>query len=53
MNPPLTSLWLPIALLTRPNVFITYACYGHLKFKGRPLLIVILPAAAFTFLPNG
>lgn len=33
---------LPIVLLTCSNVFMTFAWYGHLKFKDRPLLAVIL-----------
>src|ERR1044071_1861540 len=32
----------PIALLILSNVFMTFAWYGHLKFKAAPLLIVIL-----------
>ena len=33
---------LPILLLTISNVFMTFAWYGHLKYKGSALLIVIL-----------
>ena len=33
---------LPILLLTGSNVFMTFAWYGHLKFKDRPLWVVIL-----------
>lgn len=33
---------LPIILLTISNIFMTFAWYGHLKFKSMPLLIVIL-----------
>ena len=33
---------LPIALLLGSNVFMTFAWYGHLKFKSAPLLPVIL-----------
>ncbi len=33
---------LPIALLIVSNVFMTFAWYGHLKYKGAPLLTVIL-----------
>lgn len=33
---------LPIALLIFSNVFMTFAWYGHLKYKGAPLLPVIL-----------
>jgi uncharacterized protein (DUF486 family) len=32
----------PILLLLASNVFMTFAWYGHLKFRDRPLLIVIL-----------
>jgi len=32
---------LPIAMLTASNVFMTFAWYGHLKFKQSPLWIVI------------
>ena len=33
---------LPIVLLTLSNVFMTFAWYGHLKFKTSPLWIAIL-----------
>ena len=36
------SRWLPIVLLVFSNIFMTCAWYGHLKFKSKPLLIVIL-----------
>lgn len=32
----------PILLLTISNIFMTFAWYGHLKFKSAPLLLVIL-----------
>ena len=32
----------PILLLVASNVFMTFAWYGHLKFKTAPLLAVIL-----------
>jgi len=31
----------PILLLSLSNVFMTFAWYGHLKFKAAPLLLVI------------
>ena len=34
--------FLPVLLLTISNVFMTFAWYGHLKFKGSALWIVIL-----------
>ena len=33
---------LPVAMLFMSNVFMTFAWYGHLKFRSKPLLIVIL-----------
>ncbi|HTL73224.1 MAG TPA: DMT family protein, partial [bacterium] len=36
------SRWSPIVLLTFSNLFMTFAWYGHLKFKSKPLLLVIL-----------
>jgi uncharacterized protein (DUF486 family) len=32
----------PIALLVLSNIFMTFAWYGHLKFKGVSLLTVIM-----------
>ena len=32
----------PIALLVASNVFMTFAWYGHLKYKAAPLALVIL-----------
>jgi uncharacterized protein (DUF486 family) len=31
-----------ILLLTCSNIFMTFAWYGHLKFKSKPLFLVIL-----------
>jgi uncharacterized protein len=33
---------LPIAMLVASNIFMTFAWYGHLKYKAAPLLLVIL-----------
>ena len=33
---------LPVLLLTISNVFMTFAWYGHLKYKGSALWLVIL-----------
>ncbi|WP_294254161.1 DMT family protein [uncultured Sphingomonas sp.] len=33
---------LPIGLLFVSNIFMTFAWYGHLKFKNAPILLVIL-----------
>lgn len=40
--PPILARIAPIALLICSNVFMTFAWYGHLKFKDRPLWLVIL-----------
>ena len=40
----------PIVMLIISNVFMTYAWYGHLKFKSSPLLIVILVSWSIAFL---
>lgn len=32
----------PIALLLVSNIFMTFAWYGHLKYKAAPLLLVVL-----------
>ncbi len=32
----------PVLLLIASNVFMTFAWYGHLKFKDRPVWVVIL-----------
>jgi uncharacterized protein (DUF486 family) len=36
------ALWAPPLMLIASNVFMTFAWYGHLKFKTTPLLVVIL-----------
>ena len=41
--------WTPIVLLIGSNLFMTVAWYGHLKFKGSPLLLVILASWAIAF----
>lgn len=33
---------IPIILLTISNIFMTFAWYGHLKYKSSPLFIVVL-----------
>ena len=45
MNPH----WTPIALLLASNVFMTFAWYGHLKYKAHPLWIVILASWGIAF----
>ena len=48
----LSSVPAPIAfvvLLTLSNVFMTFAWYGHLKYKSAPLLLVILASWGIAF----
>jgi uncharacterized protein (DUF486 family) len=39
----------PIVLLALSNVFMTFAWYGHLKFKAAPLYAVILVSWGIAF----
>ena len=41
--------FLPILLLLGSNVFMTFAWYGHLKFKQAPLFPVILASWGIAF----
>jgi uncharacterized protein (DUF486 family) len=43
------SRWLPFVLLTFSNIFMTFAWYGHLKFKDRPLWLVIAASWGIAF----
>ncbi len=38
-----------VALLVASNVFMTFAWYGHLKFKSSPLMLVILVSWGIAF----
>ena len=49
MNSLAESRWLPIVLLTVSNVFMTFAWYGHLKFKNKPLFVVIVASWSIAF----
>ncbi|MDZ4692577.1 DMT family protein [Terricaulis sp.] len=40
----------PILLLIASNIFMTFAWYGHLKFKSTPLLIAIVVAWGIAFI---
>jgi uncharacterized protein (DUF486 family) len=46
MSAILSSPFAPIALLVLSNVFMTFAWYGHLKFTGHPLWLVVLASWA-------
>ncbi|TDQ78963.1 hypothetical protein A8950_3426 [Dongia mobilis] len=39
----------PIVLLVLSNVFMTFAWYGHLKFKAAPLWLVIIASWGIAF----
>jgi uncharacterized protein len=41
--------WLPIVLLCASNVFMTFAWYGHLKYKSTPLWVAILASWGIAF----
>jgi uncharacterized protein (DUF486 family) len=49
MNTLYHSRWLPVLLLTCSNVFMTFAWYGHLKFKNSSLWLVILASWGIAF----
>ena len=39
----------PVLLLVASNVFMTFAWYGHLKFKGSPLWLAVLASWGIAF----
>ena len=39
----------PILLLVASNVFMTFAWYGHLKFRSTPLLIAVVASWGIAF----
>lgn len=47
--PPSLIPMVTIGLLLASNIFMTFAWYGHLKFKAAPLLIVILISWGIAF----
>jgi len=44
------SSFAPILFLTISNVFMTFAWYGHLRFKSKPLWIVIMVSWLIAFI---
>jgi len=40
----------PVLLLVCSNLFMTFAWYGHLKFKAAPLFLVILASWGIAFI---
>lgn len=49
--PTFAAPWLtPVLLLVMSNLFMTFAWYGHLKFKEQPLWLVILASWGIAFI---
>ena len=48
--PTMSTYLLPILMLVASNVFMTFAWYGHLRFKETPLFGVILAAWGIAFI---
>ena len=48
-NPVPTDRIAPIVLLLASNVFMTFAWYGHLKYKAAPLSMAILASWGIAF----
>ncbi len=40
----------PILMLALSNIFMTFAWYGHLKFRSTPLLIVVVASWGIAFI---
>jgi uncharacterized protein (DUF486 family) len=49
MNEIIQSRFTPVILLFVSNVFMTFAWYGHLKFKNSPLWLVIAASWGIAF----
>lgn len=47
--PGIVARLVPIGLLVCSNVFMTFAWYGHLKFRDRPIWMVILASWGIAF----
>ena len=47
--PSLSTYLMPIVLLTFSNVFMTFAWYGHLRFKEQPLVLVVFVSWLIAF----
>ncbi len=47
--PSISPYLLPILRLAGSNIFMTFAWYGHLRFKESPLLLVILVSWGIAF----
>lgn len=47
--PAMTERLLPLLLLLGSNLFMTFAWYGHLKYKSSPLLLAIVASWGIAF----
>lgn len=47
--PSISTYLMPIVLLTFSNVFMTFAWYGHLRFKEQPLVLVVFVSWLIAF----
>jgi uncharacterized protein len=47
---PFSAVITPILLLIASNVFMTFAWYGHLKYKSSPLVLAILASWGIAFI---
>jgi uncharacterized protein (DUF486 family) len=45
----ISPVFTPVALLIASNIFMTFAWYGHLKFKSTPILLAILASWGIAF----
>ena len=45
----MTARLLPLLLLLLSNIFMTFAWYGHLKYKSSPLIVAILVSWGIAF----
>ena len=50
---PLSSYLVPVLLLLASNVFMTFAWYGHLKYKSAPLFMAIIVSWGIAFFEYG
>lgn len=46
---PLSGYLVPVLLLLASNVFMTFAWYGHLKYKSAPLFMAIVVSWGIAF----
>ena len=47
--PHAVALFAPPVLLTLSNIFMTFAWYGHLKFRAAPLAVVVMASWGIAF----